>query len=125
MFQLLIVMIGGALGAGARHLTGKLMLGWLGPTYPWGTLTVNLVGGFLMGLLAGGLARLSAPGENWRLFLGVGILGGYTTFSSFSLDVVSLWERGQAMAAFGYVMISVIGAIAALFVGLMVMRAVA
>ena len=87
MFNLLFVMLGGAIGAGARHLTGKLMLGWLGPDYPWGTLTVNIVGGLLMGLLIGTLARINA-GEPWRLFLAVGVLGGYTTFSSFALKIV-------------------------------------
>jgi len=124
MFNLLIVMLGGALGAGARHLTGKVMLGWLGPNYPWGTLTVNLAGGLLMGLLIGALARISA-GEPWRLFLAVGVLGGYTTFSSFALDVVTLYERGALMVAFGYVALSVLGAIAAVFAGMAIVRAVA
>ena len=124
MLNLLIVMLGGALGAGARHLTGKLMLDWLGPNYPWGTLTVNLVGGLLMGLLIGALARISA-GEPWRLFLAVGVLGGYTTFSSFALDFVTLCDRGALAVAFGYVALSVLGAIAAVFVGMAIVRAVA
>jgi CrcB protein len=121
MNSLLLVMTGGALGAGARHLTGRAMLTLLGPGYPWGTLTVNLVGGLLMGLLVGMLARISA-GEPWRLFLGVGILGGFTTFSSFSLDAVTLVERGQAGMALGYVLFSVIGAILALAAGLSLAR---
>lgn len=126
MQNLLIVMLGGAFGSGARHLTGRVMLGWLGPNWPWGTLTVNLVGGLLMGLLVGSLARFSTGGgESWRLLLGVGVLGGYTTFSSFSLEVVTMIERGLWTGAFGYVLLSVTGAVVALFAGLMTMRALA
>ena len=124
MFNLLFVMLGGAIGAGARHLTGKLMLGWLGPDYPWGTLTVNIVGGLLMGLLIGTLARINA-GEPWRLFLAVGVLGGYTTFSSFALDFVTLYDRGALAVVFGYAAISVLGAIAAVFAGMAIVRAIA
>lgn len=126
MQNLLIVMLGGAFGSGARHLTGRVMLGWLGPNWPWGTLTVNLVGGLLMGLLVGSLARFSTGGgESWRLLLGVGVLGGYTTFSSFSLEVVTMIERGLWTGAFGYALLSVTGAVVALFAGLMTMRALA
>ena len=125
MFHLLLVMIGGAVGAGARHLTGRATLSLLGPGYPFGTLAVNLVGGFAMGLLVGALARMSVPGENWRLLLGVGVLGGYTTFSSFSLDVVNMMQRGDLGVAALYITISVIGSIAALFAGLALVRTVA
>ncbi len=100
--QLLLVMLGGALGSGARHLTQRAMLALFGPALPFGTLTVNVVGGLLMGLLIGVLARVGGN-ENWRLFVGVGILGGFTTFSSFSLDVVALFERGALAMALGYV----------------------
>ena len=124
MFHLLLVMIGGAVGAGARHLTGRATLSLLGPGYPFGTLAVNLVGGFAMGLLVGALARMSVPGENWRLLLGVGVLGGYTTFSSFSLDVVNMMQRGDLGVAALYITISVIGSIAALFAGLALVRTV-
>ena len=124
MPPLLLVMAGGALGAGARHLVGRGMLAWLGASFPWGTLSVNLLGGLLMGLLAGALARTSA-GERWRLFLGVGVLGGFTTFSAFSLDTVTLIERGQAIAALGYVLASVVGSIAALVAGLSLARSFA
>jgi len=120
--NLLSVMLGGALGAGTRHLVGRLMLSLLGAAFPYGTLTVNLVGGLLMGLLAGSLVRMGANGEAWRLFLGVGILGGFTTFSSFSLDAVALAERGAWPVAAGYVAVSVIGSIAALFGGLTLAR---
>ena len=117
MPALLLVMTGGALGAGARHLAGRAALALLGTGFPSGTLFVNLTGGLLMGLLAGTLARVSA-GESWRLFLGVGVLGGFTTFSSFSLDTVLLIERGEWLVALGYVLVSVIGSVAALVAGL-------
>ena len=107
MPALLLVMLGGAIGAGARHLVGR-----------------SVTGGLAMGLLAGTLLRLSL-GEPWRLFLGVGVLGGYTTFSSFSLEAVALLERGQWPAALGYVLASVIGSIAALAGGLAMTRVAA
>lgn len=122
--QLLLVMIGGALGSGARFLTGRAMLAWLGPDFPYGTLAVNLVGGLLMGLLAGTLARIGG-GEDWRVFVGVGLLGGFTTFSAFSLDLVTMIERGAAAVAIGYAMVSVVGAALALFAGLSIARSVA
>jgi len=118
-------MIGGAVGAGARHLTGRTTLALFGPGFPYGTLAVNLIGGFAMGLLVGALARMSVPGENWRLLLGVGVLGGYTTFSAFSLDVVNMIERGDLAIAALYVTVSVVGAIAALFAGLALVRVTA
>ncbi|UVO51580.1 fluoride efflux transporter CrcB [Sphingomonas sp. SUN019] len=124
MQPLLLVMAGGAVGSAARYLTGRAMGVWLGPDYPWGTLTVNLVGGFLMGLLVGVLARNNA-GESWRLLLGVGALGGFTTFSAFALDVVVLFERGAMASAALYAIASVVGAIVALFAGLSLVRAVA
>jgi len=124
MSPLLYVMVGGAVGSGARYLTGRAMTALLGAGYPFGTLAVNLVGGLLMGVLVGVLARNSAP-EGWRLLLGVGVLGGFTTFSSFSLDVVTMIERGAPGLALGYVLVSVIGSIAALFAGLSAVRAVA
>lgn len=122
MHALILVMIGGAFGAGARHLTGAAMLRWAGPGWPWGTLTVNVVGGFLMGLLAGWLARHGDAGTNVRLLLGVGVLGGFTTFSAFSLDVVLMLERGQLWPAGAYVAASVIGSVAALIAGLSLAR---
>ncbi len=122
MSSLFLVILGGAFGSGARYLTGIAMLRLFGPNYPVGTLTVNLVGGLLMGLLVGVLARLSVPGENWRLLTAVGVLGGYTTFSSFSLDVANMLQRGDLATAMGYILISVIGSIAALFAGLAVIR---
>ena len=83
MPNLILVMLGGALGAGARHLAGAAQLRWLGPGFPWATLFVNLAGSLLMGLLAGWLV-LRGGSEQTRLFLAVGILGGFTTFSAFA-----------------------------------------
>jgi len=124
MTSLILVMLGGALGSGARYLTGRATLSLFGPGYPYGTLAVNLIGGLLMGLLAGILARHQGS-EPWRLFVGVGVLGGYTTFSSFALDAVTLAEGGAPFVALGYVILSVTGAIAALAVGLFLARSVA
>lgn len=117
-------MLGGAIGAAARHLTGRATLAWFGPGYPWGTLAVNLIGGLLMGVLVGMLAKFEAS-EPWRLLLGVGVLGGFTTFSAFSLDMMGMIERGDWIAAIGYALISVIGSVAALALGLTLTRAIA
>jgi CrcB protein len=125
MPSLLLVMLGGAFGSGARYLVGRAALGLWGPGYPWGTLIVNLAGGLAMGVLAGSLARFGEGGENWRLLLGVGVLGGFTTFSAFSLDVMMMLERGDWGMALGYILASVIGAVAALALGLGILRAVA
>jgi CrcB protein len=122
--DLLLVMTGGALGAGARHLAGQAALALFGPGFPFGTLAVNVAGGLAMGVLAGLLTR-TGTGETWRLFLGVGVLGGFTTFSAFSLDAVTLAGRGQMLAASGYVLLSVAGAIGALLLGLQLTRAAA
>ncbi len=122
--SLLYVMLGGAFGSGARYLTGLATLSLFGPALPYGTFAVNLIGGLLMGALVGTLARVG-DGGTWRLLLGVGVLGGFTTFSSFSLDAVTMIERGQTGIAFGYVLVSVVGSIAALFAGLSLTRTVA
>ena len=126
MIHLLLVALGGAIGAGCRHLVNLGSLRLLGPNYPVGTLTVNVAGGLLMGLLAGYFAlRYSGGGQNLRLFLTTGILGGFTTFSAFSLDAVLLWERGDIPGALAYVLLSVVLSIAALVAGLFIMRAFA
>ena len=121
MPNLLFVMLGGAIGAGARHLVGSFALARYGSGFPWGTLSVNLVGGLLMGLLAGWLAR-GGGSEAVRLFLAVGVLGGFTTFSAFSLETFLMIERNQYGIAALYVGASVIGSVALLFVGLATMR---
>lgn len=118
------VMIGGAIGAGARHLVGQAMLARLGPGFPWWTLSINIAGSLLMGLLIGGLARGSYGGDTARLFFGVGVLGGFTTFSSFSMEFWLLFERGETAQAASYVFASVVGAILACGLGLLIVRQV-
>lgn len=126
MKALLLVIIGGGLGTGLRHLVGKAMLLFAGPGLPWGTFAVNIVGSLAMGLLAATLARGgTGGGSDLRLLLGVGLLGGFTTFSAFSLELASMVERGALLLAFGYALASVAIGIAALFAGLALVRAVA
>jgi CrcB protein len=120
---LLFVMIGGALGAGIRHQVGRLSLALLGPGFPWGTWFINLSGGLFMGLLVGTLARHASPsGESWRLLVGVGVLGGYTTFSTFSLEAANMIQRGDWGTAILYATSSAVGAILLLFAGLWLAR---
>jgi CrcB protein len=126
MVHLALVAIGGAIGAGSRHLVNLAALRLFGPNFPVGTLAVNVIGGLLMGLLAGYFAlKYTGGGQGLRLFLATGILGGFTTFSAFSLDAVMLWERGDIVGAAFYVVLSVVLSIAALVAGLAIMRAVA
>ena len=123
MPNLLLVMLGGAIGAGLRHLAGGIALARLGPGFPWGTLFVNLAGGLLIGLLTGWFVRAGAN-EAMRLFLAVGVLGGFTTFSAFSLETFLMVERGEIGIAALYAGVSVAGSVALLFAGLWAMRAV-
>jgi CrcB protein len=122
MPHLLLVMLGGAIGAGLRHLAGGALLARLGPGFPWGTLFVNLAGGLLIGLLTGWFVRAGAN-EATRLFLAVGVLGGFTTFSAFSLEMFLMVERGELGVAAAYAATSVLGSITLLFLGLWLMRA--
>lgn len=117
---LLHVALGGAIGASARYLTGVAALRLMGPGFPWGTLVVNVIGSFLMGAIVIILAELSA--NRFAPLLMTGLLGGFTTFSAFSLDAVSLWERGETMQAATYVAASVVLSLAALMAGLFVAR---
>ncbi|TGV79421.1 fluoride efflux transporter CrcB, partial [Mesorhizobium sp. M00.F.Ca.ET.158.01.1.1] len=112
MFNLLLVAVGGGIGAGIRHLTSMGALRLVGPNYPWGTMAINIIGSFAMGLFIAVLVRRGGSNE-LRLFVATGILGGFTTFSAFSLDFATLWERGATLPAFGYALASVIGAIIA------------
>lgn len=126
MNSTLLVMAGGAVGAALRFQLGRLSLHMWGTGWPWGTLAANLLGGFAMGLLAGWLARsVSGGGENLRLLLGVGVLGGFTTFSAFSLETMLMIERGQIGSAALYIAVSVAGAVAALALGLFAVRSFA
>ncbi|MFZ1743160.1 MAG: fluoride efflux transporter CrcB [Pontixanthobacter sp.] len=121
------VAAGGAVGAALRYQAGRAITGWLGPqtvtAFPWATLAVNVAGSLAMGLLAGFLARHgSESGEQWSLLIGVGLLGGFTTFSSFSLEMMLLMERGQSGLAFTYALVSVLAGLAGLYLGLIIMR---
>lgn len=124
ILHLVIVAGGGAVGAGSRHLVNQMTLRLLGPSFPWGTLFVNVIGSLAMGLLIGGMVRWVPVGgtQNARLFLATGLLGGFTTFSAFSLDVAVLWQRGAVAMAAGYVAVSVVASVLAVFFGLWVMR---
>ncbi|WP_041762256.1 fluoride efflux transporter CrcB [Brevundimonas subvibrioides] len=124
MTRFLLVAIGGALGSMARYGVG-LAAGRLFPAgaWPWGTLAVNVVGGLAMGLLVGWIGlRAEASQETVRVFAAVGILGGFTTFSAFSLETVLMIERRDYGMAAAYVGLSVVLAIAALMAGLMMAR---
>jgi CrcB protein len=123
--ELGLVFLGGGAGAVARYLVGMQTLRHLGSAWPYGTFTVNVVGGFLMGVLVGFLAhRGGADQDRWRVLLGVGVLGGFTTFSAYSLEVALMIERRAYANAAGYAGASVILAISALFIGLMLARRV-
>ncbi len=119
---LLLIFIGGGLGSMLRHLVNQACAVVLGVNFAWGTLFVNILGSFAMGLLAGWFAFRSEGGELLRLFLATGILGGFTTFSAFSLDALLLWERGQTTAAVIYSGGSVVVAIISVFAGSLFMR---
>jgi CrcB protein len=114
------VALGGALGASARYLTNVAVLRGIGPGFPWATVIVNVLGSFLMGVLVVWLAERGAM----RLapFLMTGILGGFTTFSAFSLDAVALWDRSEPMLALAYVGGSVVLALTALVAGMALTR---
>lgn len=118
----LIVFLGGGLGAAARHGVNLLFARMVGFTFPFGTLTINFLGSFLMGAIIGYLAVKGALPQHGRLFLATGVLGGFTTFSTFSLETVLLYERGQHIAASLYVMSSVGLGVAGLYAGVMLLR---
>ncbi len=129
----LLVALGGGIGAWLRFCTGRLFVAWLGPikasAFPWATLTVNVLGSLAMGLLVGWLARHSSGTgvsfDAMRLFLAVGLLGGFTTFSAFSLEIVNLAERGAMGQAAIYAFVSLAAGVAGLIAGLSIARAAA
>jgi CrcB protein len=124
MMPVLAVAVGGALGSVARYLVVAEMTRRVGASFPWGTLTVNVIGGLVIGLLAEMMALKWSVSPETRLFLITGILGGFTTFSAFSLEVVALAERGAFVSALAYVAASVLFSVAAVFAGLGIVRVV-
>lgn len=122
MRAFLIVFLGAGLGGALRHGVNGLALRLVGAVFPWGTLTVNVVGSLVMGLAVGWFALRADPSPGSRLFLTTGLLGGFTTFSAFSLDFALLVERGQAGAALAYAALSVALSLLAVFVGLQLVR---
>ncbi len=118
MNMILAVATGGAIGATGRFLIGKVMLRLMGPGFPWGTLTVNVVGSFIIGLAVTFLAMRFNLSQTWQAFLITGILGGFTTFSAFSLEIGLMLERNEIANAAFYAMGSVLFGVGALFLGL-------
>jgi CrcB protein len=118
----LIVFLGGGVGAALRHGINIGATKALGTGFPYGTLIINITGSFIMGLVAAYFAFKGDASQHWRLFITTGILGGYTTFSAFSLDAALLYERGEVGAAAIYVLASVALSIAGLFAGFAIVR---
>lgn len=118
----LLVFVGGGLGATLRHFVNMVCARAFGTGFPWGTFIINITGSTVMGLVAGYLAFKGEASQPFRLFLMTGILGGYTTFSAYSLDAALLYERGELAAAALYVGGSVALSIAGLFAGLALVR---
>lgn len=119
---LLQVALGGALGASGRYLTGVAAMRFMGPGFPWATLAVNVLGSFVMGVVVVTLGHLSA--NRFAPLLMTGVLGGFTTFSAFSLDTLTLWERGQQALAVTYVAASVTLSLVAIVAGLWIARSI-
>ena len=122
MMPVLAVAVGGAIGSVARYLMVGQMTRLLGPSFPWGTLAVNVVGGLAIGILAEAMALKWSVSQETRLFLITGFLGGFTTFSAFSLEVVALAQRGAFGPALIYIAASVVLSVGAVFVGLALVR---
>ena len=125
MPNLFLVMLGGAIGAGFRYHLSRVALEQMGAAFPWGTWIANLLGGLLMGLLAGIALRDGPVDDPLLLFLGVGMLGGFTTFSAFSLEAAQMIQRGELMLAAAYAVSSVAGSVMLLFIGFWLARATA
>jgi CrcB protein len=122
MSSYFLVFLGAGIGGALRHGVNLAALRLLGPGFPHGTLAVNVIGSFALGLLTGWFALRFDPGQSWRLFLTTGMLGGFTTFSAFSLDAALLWERGDFGVGALYVLASVVLAVLGLWAGLLIMR---
>ena len=127
MLSIFLVFVGGGIGAALRHGVNVAAAAWFGTGFPWSTMIVNVVGSFVIGALAAwfafrGDAMWTQP---LRLFLATGILGGFTTFSAFSLDFALLFERGEIGQGIAYVLVSVALSLAAVFAGLFLVRSMA
>jgi CrcB protein len=122
MVQVLLVALGGAIGSVFRYYVGVWSVRLAGPAFPWGTLTVNVVGSFVIGVFAELISRKFGASTDLRLLLMTGLVGGFTTFSAFSLDTIGLLESGEAMAAIVYVVASVVVSLMTVFAGLTVVR---
>jgi CrcB protein len=122
MNGILYVALGGAIGASGRHLLGLVANASFGSAFPYGTFLANVIGGFLMGVLVGWLAQKVTGAEDIRLLLGVGVLGGFTTFSTFSLDAYMMFEKKAYGSLAAYVSGSVILSVLALMIGLIIGR---
>ncbi len=120
----LIVFLGAGLGGAMRHGMNMAAAHQFGATFPYGTLIINVSGSFMMGLVVEYFALRGHLPQDWRLFLTTGVLGGFTTFSAYSLEAALLYERGQLASAAAYVVGSVILAIGALFAGLAITRGI-
>jgi fluoride exporter len=118
----LAVAVGGGIGAVARWWMAGLIVRWTGTGFPWGTLAVNVMGGFLMGAIVQTMTHVWQPSTTVRLFLTTGLLGGFTTFSAFSLEMMTMIERGEAGWAFCYAIVSVALSVMALAAGLLAVR---
>lgn len=123
MTNILLAALGGAIGSVLRYLVGVFSVRWFGPSFPWGTLAVNVVGSFIIGLMVEMIARRFNASMELRVFIVTGIIGGFTTWSSFSLDTMVLFERGAIAAAAAYVIGSLVVSFAAVFAGLALGRA--
>lgn len=122
MNMVLVIAAGGAIGSVVRHLAGKGALALLGPAFPYGTLFVNVTGSFLMGVVIAMFAQTEGHSPEMRAFITVGILGGFTTFSTFSLDFVTLYERGDVSMAALYMVLSLLLSLTGLVAGLFLAR---
>ena len=118
----LIVFIGSGLGGMLRYAVGMLSIRVFGTNFPYGTLGINVLGPALMGIVVGVFTTSNLTSQDTKLFLTTGVIGGFTTFSTFSLDAAVLWERGQQLAAAAYVVASVIVSLMALILTMMVVR---
>jgi len=125
LLDVILVATGGAIGASLRHLVNIAAARALGLGFPWGTLFVNLAGCFVMGVFMEVLVRRLNASNEVRLFVATGVLGGFTTFSAFALDFAVLWQRDAVVTSFAYVLVSVVGSLASVFLGLWLARSFA